>query len=132
MAIDDIKAAWELLKKTTSIESQEIIMTLREDHLSLREEILQLKEENSKLRSETENAENLFYEDPYYWKIDGDVKDGPFCQLCNDKQKKQIRLQTGYTKGNWKCHNCKSEYFDKDYIEPDFNSTTVDYSNPFK
>lgn len=36
---------------------------------------------------------NLKWESPYYWKFDGNTKDGPFCQHCMDDKEKLIRLQ---------------------------------------
>lgn len=69
----------------------------------------------------------LRWEQPYYWVIDGDKKDGPFCQQCNDKDGKLIRLQ-GEGNGLWDCKTCKSIYTDSSYraqevtVKTDFDS----------
>ncbi len=132
MALPDFNTALDLLKKGATLEAQEEITSLREVHVSLREENIKLREENLRLDSKLNSHKTLKYEDPYYWNIEGDVKDGPFCQLCHDKHEKQIRLQTGGIKGYWKCYNCKTDYYDKNYIEPNYNSTAVVDYHPFK
>jgi hypothetical protein len=54
---------------------------------------------------------NVQWKKPYYWLIDGDHKDGPFCQHCFDESQKLIRLQ-GSGDGYWHCKACKSSYAD--------------------
>jgi len=56
----------------------------------------------------------LKFERPYYWRIDGSQKDGPFCQKCYDSDQKLIRLQANGV-GCWECKECKSTYFDSSY-----------------
>jgi ribosomal protein L37AE/L43A len=58
----------------------------------------------------------LEFEQPYYWKISGDKKDGPYCQKCYDENKKLIRLQDE-TNGSWRCLVCTSFFRDKNYKE---------------
>jgi len=48
---------------------------------------------------------SLLWEDPYYWRINGDQRDGPFCQPCFDKEKTMSRLQAN-TPGHWQCRVC--------------------------
>ena len=107
----------ELVKKGATVEAQEKIMELREAALALQEENLDLKEKISDLEKELTKKNNLKYEAPFYWKIEGEVKDGPFCQQCQDNDGKQIRLQTS---GNdfWQCFTCKRHYYGPNYEEP--------------
>jgi len=58
---------------------------------------------------------NLIYERPYYWIEKEDSKEGPFCQRCQDKDEKLIRLQV-YGTGKWKCNVCNIFVEDKDYV----------------
>ncbi len=127
MAIDEVNAAWELLKKSTSIESQETIMALRENHLSLREEILHLKEENSYLKSKLENKDTLFYEDPYIWKLTDGIQEGPYCSLCYDRDQKLIRFQSSNRDGLFVCKACKHAFTDTNY-KPRKGKSAGDYA----
>jgi len=56
----------------------------------------------------------LRYQAPFYWllPLEGDQADGPFCQQCQDKDGKLIRLQ-GQGNGIWDCMTCKSRFRDK-------------------
>ncbi|HLP57941.1 MAG TPA: hypothetical protein VK186_03890 [Candidatus Deferrimicrobium sp.] len=57
---------------------------------------------------------NICYEKPFYWMVDGEKKDGPFCQTCYDSNEKLIRLQIIET-GHWICNICKNLYKDSSY-----------------
>jgi ribosomal protein L37AE/L43A len=59
----------------------------------------------------------LKYEAPYYWVIEGDLKEGPYCQCCQDTDKKLVRL-IGNGEGFWECKACKNTYKDSNY-KPD-------------
>lgn len=120
MALPDFNTALDLLKKGATLEAQEEITSLREVHVSLREENIKLREENQKLREQLSSQLTLIYEAPSYWKVEGDVKDGPFCQQCFDNTKEQIRLQKddGRGEGAWECKKCKNEFKDSNYKEP--------------
>jgi len=64
-----------------------------------------------KLQDQLKIKGNIRWEDPYYWLIDNDKKDGPYCQQCYDKNGDLIRLQ-GDGRGFWDCRACKSDYTD--------------------
>ena len=50
------------------------------------------------------------FEAPFYWKkIDGDEKDGPYCQACFDKHSEAIRLYQ-FADEWWECKACKNKY----------------------
>jgi len=66
--------------------------------------------------------ENLFYEKPYYWKkITEQEKEGPYCQLCYDKDQKLIRLQD-WGNGEWNCQSCKTHVTDSNYTPENYDS----------
>lgn len=117
MVIPDFTTTFDILKKGATLEAQEMIMNLREKFQKLREENFDLREENQKLRNQLISQMTLVYEAPYYWRNEGERKDGPFCQQCYDSAKEQIRLQhhDGYGEGAWECKNCKSDFKDKNY-----------------
>jgi hypothetical protein len=85
-----------------------------------------LKAETFQLEVDTLNSsknnsiakEEIIYEAPSYFKMDGGIKDGPYCQHCYDNaDKKLIRLQQG-GEGIWDCLACGHTVFDKNYQEP--------------
>ena len=81
----------------------------------IKEALLESENEKNELKEKLELTKKLEFEMPYYWhnKEDG-AKDGPFCQLCYDKEKKLIRLQD-LQDGEWLCHSCGKPFKDKTY-----------------
>lgn len=70
-----------------------------------------------KLRSKSQNGHNgLIFDDGVYWKKNGEKIDGPFCQLCWDRDQKLLRLSQekvddGENIVNHRfCRSCKSNY----------------------
>jgi hypothetical protein len=110
----------ELIKKGATLEAQEKIMELREA-------AIELQEENQKLRAQIQDLEKQLtvkaqveYEKPYYWSTQGEKKDGPYCQVCYDKDQKLIRLQDR-NRGVWHCHSCGKTFYDSTYKPPEVN-----------
>ena len=105
----------EVLEKLGGI--QDTLFYIREELLRLQDENHELKEKIKQLEEKLEEKGKLKYEKPSYWVIDGETKDGPFCQKCYDADKKLIRLQGG---GNdrWSCHECKSTFYGPSYTPP--------------
>jgi regulator of replication initiation timing len=66
----------ELLKKGATVEAQQKITELRESALELQEENIALKQEISKLQNQLIAQESLKWEQPYYWLIKEEEKDG--------------------------------------------------------
>ena len=62
------------------------------------------------------NENGLIYKDNTYWKENGKNLDGPFCQLCWDKDQKLLRLSIEKVDDGEKvidhrfCRACKSIY----------------------
>ena len=83
----------------------------------IQELILQKDLEIRQLQEKIDTQEKMTFEKPYYWKINGAEKEGPFCQHCYDKDGKIVQLQDGEN-GCWNCTICKNIYLDKNYIEP--------------
>ena len=105
----------ELLKKGATIEAQEKIMELRETALQLQEESIEFKKKIKELEEAIETKNCIVWEAPYYFIEKDNKKDGPFCQLCYDKEKLLIRLHEG-KKGSWSCHSCEKIFRDKSYV----------------
>ena len=93
---------------------QDALFYIREELLHLQEENQQLKRTIKGLEEKLNIKEKLIWEKPFYWIVENDSKDGPFCQKCYDSDQKLIRLQGG---GNdiWKCLQCNSVYYGPNY-----------------
>ena len=98
-----------------------LISELAEAKLEITNIQQQLLEKDQLIRDLNEHLtvnEKLHYEPPYYWLVEGDNKDGPFCQVCYDKEGKLIRLHEGEmdNRGLWECKVCKNFYTDSSYV----------------
>jgi len=101
----------DLIKKGSTLEAQEKIVELRTAALELEEETVELKKRVRELEAQLELSGKLVYEQPSYWLVTEDARDGPFCQVCKDKEKLLVRLQGGKA-GIWSCHGCKGTFYD--------------------
>ena len=117
-ALPDFKDIIDLMKKGSTLEAQEKIMQLREAHLLQREELLALREENRLLRERLELADTLSYESPYYWLEKSGRRQGPYCQVCRDRDSKLIRLQKQSASWSWRCEACRTYFRDGSYSPP--------------
>ncbi|MDE1348504.1 hypothetical protein [Vibrio aestuarianus] len=128
-ALGSIKTAHELAKviKTSSeslekaevkFQLAELISALAETKMELAEiqsTIIQKDEQIKELQSQLSERGKLEYEAPYYWRVDGGLKDGPFCQKCRDVDNLLVRLQSTRTLGYWSCKSCGKDYMDSNY-----------------
>jgi hypothetical protein len=118
-ALSSIKTAIDLAKilknsSTTLAEAEqklklaEIISALADVKIEMAEVqtlLLQKDSTINELQESLKTKENLIFEAPYYWLLDGDEKDGPFCQNCYDSENKLIRLQK-WGSSSVKCFFC--------------------------
>ena len=106
-----------LEKAEVKLKLADLISTLADAKMEIAEVQDHLREKDTKIR-ELEEAlavkEKLAYEAPYYWSVQGDKKDGPFCQQCKDSNNKLIRLQSRGT-GGWHCRTCDKVFYDKNH-----------------
>ncbi len=68
------------------------------------------------LQEKRDIKSKLKWEPPYYWLIEDDTKEGPFCQACWDDKDKLVRLQARGS--HWDCKSCKNTYRDSSYRPP--------------
>lgn len=104
----------ELIKKGSTMEAQEQIMKLREAAIELQDENGLLRNRIKSLEEELRLKQSLVWDTPYYWLEHEGSKDGPFCQLCHDKDSQLIRLQGGKN-SRWYCHSYKSTFYDSSH-----------------
>lgn len=129
-ALGSIKTAYELSKiirdSSSSLEEAEtklklsklisVIVDTQSQISDIKIELIDKNERIQELENILKIQNELEFEQPYYWKISGDKKDGPYCQKCYDENKKLIRLQDE-TNGSWRCLVCNSFFRDKNYKE---------------
>ena len=113
--LDNAKDIAELIKKYNDQELYQRIIDLRDEIFDLKNENLQLKEDLLSAQKQQSDGDSMVWDAPYYWKIVGEEKDGPFCQHCWDKDKKPIRLQES-NKGYWRCDVCSNHCKDDSYV----------------
>jgi len=114
MAIPSYTDIKDLVKKGLTIEAQEKIMELREAAITLQEENIALKERVKALEAAAKLRAEMIWEKPYYWRMQNDEKDGPYCQACYDKEQRLARLQDR-RRGMWGCSVCKTTFYDQTY-----------------
>ena len=76
---------------------------------NVQQQLLEKDQQINDLKEQISMKGNTQFETPFYWIIDGDIKDGPFCQACHDEQNKYIRLYE-YSDTWWQCKTCKNTY----------------------
>lgn len=111
-------------KAEVKLQLAELIGSLADAKMQIakiQETLLEREREKKELLDKLNLKENLVYEKPYYWKkTTEEEKEGPFCQLCYDKDQKLIRLQD-WGNGEWNCQSCKTHVTDSSYT-PENNS----------
>ena len=96
----------------------------------VQELLINSEKEKKELQDQIALKESLLFEPPYYWRIlENDDREGPYCQVCYDKEKKLIRLQDE-KQGQWRCLSCKEFFTDKNYQEYTGDFRT-EYQAPF-
>ena len=114
--LKNIQTISELYKKGSHLEAQQMMMEWWEEALKYRENNIALKEEVGSLREQLEIKGKMIWEKPYYWLVDGDKREGPFCQVCWDKDSEKIRLQDDNEgNGMWQCQSCKNTFYDSSF-----------------
>lgn len=130
-ALGSIKAAADLAKlikdSGASLEQAEIKLKIAELIGSLADAKIELATIQGALLEKDHKIEELTqlinvkatvqWEKPYYWVVNGDEKDGPFCQKCYDTGNQLVRLQGGGTRA-WRCHACDGAFTDANYVQP--------------
>ena len=98
--ISDVKEIVELIKK---IDDAELFRKI----VKLEGEVIELTKETRELQEKLKIQDELNWDGRIYWLIKKDgSKDGPFCQVCKDRDEKLTRLQSAVDK--WHCLICKS------------------------
>ena len=108
-AADAIKASGKSEGLQALIDLQTVMLELIQDRHRQVLEIVQLRETIKQLEQEKQGGEQITFDGASYWKTIGDRRDGPFCQVCYDKEGKLARLRVFRGTGvNWRCNICQN------------------------
>jgi len=127
-ALTSVKAAMELAKllrgadlslekaegKMKLAELMEALADARTELAQVQDLALEQERRIKELEQAAETRGRVKYQAPYYWLLEGERKDGPFCQQCYDKLGRLIRLQD-LEDGVWGCMTCKNNYSRRGY-----------------
>ncbi|MDP3331342.1 MAG: hypothetical protein Q8S55_05005 [Methylococcaceae bacterium] len=122
-----------LEKAETKLKLAELISALADAKIEVTDIQQTLVEKDSQIQELQEKIvikQKLQWANPYYWLVDGENKDGPYCQHCYDKNKELIRLQ-GNGEGYWECKACKNNYTDSSYA-PFIGTVSRDDYDPYR
>ncbi len=131
-ALSGIKAASDIAKiikdSGTSLEAAEIKFKLAELIDALADakievadfkELLFLKNDEIKeLKNSIEVKKKVVWKEPYYFVVEDDDQDGPYCQRCYDVETSLVRLQSPNKNGYWNCTECGKDFRDSTYKRP--------------
>jgi hypothetical protein len=73
----------------------------------IKTEILNREEKIKELEDQLRDKSKMVFFERAYFIIDGEKKEGPYCQQCWDSLHKKIRLQPTGSVGGWYCFTCK-------------------------
>jgi len=143
-ALTSLKTAYELSKiisdSSTSLKEAEVKLKLadlsnaiadtKNQIVSIKSELIEKNEKIQELENKLKIQNELQFESPYYWRIENNTKDGPFCQKCYDENQKLIRLQNeSNSNWNWHCLSCRSYFKDKNFTEESIEDNTTAYDS---
>jgi hypothetical protein len=109
VATDAIKASGKSEGLQALIDLQTVMLELIQDRHRQVLEIVELRQTIKQLEQEKQRGEQITFDGASYWKTIGDRRDGPYCQVCYDKEGKLSRLRVFHGTGvNWRCNICQN------------------------
>lgn len=102
------KRVFDLFAQGHAEEARELLTSLQDEFLALYEENETLRRQLDEVAAILDMAECMEFDGQKYWVRDGGKTDGPFCQLCYDRDGQLVRLQQ--REKHWHCHNCSSAF----------------------
>ena len=115
MNIPKYEELLDLAKQGLTLQAREKLVELREAALKLQEENLALRQQVIRLEAEANLSATVLFERGFYWvRANGDhdgSREGPFCQVCYDRDRKRVRLQhRSGPEGGWFCGACRNHF----------------------
>jgi hypothetical protein len=102
---DTLKDVVKLAQDVQNIPLYQQLLSLQTEVFDLYDENHNLKDENRLLREQLELRAKLSFDNNFYWIVDGDSKDGPFCPNCyNQEHTARRMLEIDHLRG---CPTCQ-------------------------
>ena len=89
--IDTAKEAVQLVQKIDNIELYRTILNLQADALKMVEDNGKLRDRIKELEAAFAIQGTLVFEDNHYFVVKENIKDGPYCTLCWDNDRRLVR-----------------------------------------
>ena len=102
------KEVYELFLKGKYEEAKHLLMELQSRYIETCDENSVLKSQIQEFEDILYLSKNLIFDGSHYWLITGNIKQGPFCTTCYNRDGTLIRL---HDNGDAKrCYHCGTEY----------------------
>ncbi len=109
------KEVYELFLKGKEEEAKHLLMELQSRYVEVCDENTMLKSQIQEFEDILYLSKNLIFDGSHYWLITGNIKQGPFCTSCYNRDGVLIRLHDNGE--NRKCYTCGTAY-DRDSAIP--------------
>jgi hypothetical protein len=106
ISFDNLKSVAKVLQEAGKIEQYTQILEVQQKLLEMQAKIIDLEKDNKKLKDRLNIKDSLEYANNCYWIKKKDIKEGPFCSRCWDKEKLLIRMHPQGNKAYTKCPAC--------------------------
>lgn len=94
----------DLFLKGQHEEARHLLIDMQARYIALCDENAMLKLQVREMEDVLFLAKNLVFDGFCYWLVTGNIKQGPFCQHCYNREGALIRLDTG--QDEWRCPIC--------------------------
>lgn len=98
------KEIHDLFMKGKTEEARHVLMEMQSRYVSLCDENTMLKMQVQEFEDILYLSRNLVFDGFCYWLITGNIKQGPFCQSCYNRDGVLVRLAAH--EGMWQCATC--------------------------
>lgn len=102
------KEIHDLFMKGKTEEARHVLMEMQSRYVSLCDENTMLKMQVQEFEDILYLSRNLVFDGFCYWLITGNIKQGPFCQSCYNRDGVLVRLAAH--DGAWQCATCGAVY----------------------
>lgn len=99
------KEIHDLFMKGKTEEARHVLMEMQSRYVSLCDENTMLKMQVQEFEDILYLSRNLVFDGFCYWLITGNIKQGPFCQSCYNRDGVLVRLAAAHD-GKWQCATC--------------------------
>src|SRR5262245_52309939 len=114
--LPNVKDIIELVKTGATIQAQEQILQLRQEAVDCQEENLRLRAQLADAERKLDLRARLTFDGRALWlRADTATPEGPYCQLCHDRDGKLIRMHEEDCSNHgdrsvlgWHCYGCKN------------------------